>query len=186
MLENEKLFIPGFHVWKQLVITSAWGARWNESRWNFVVRAFRCLSITQPTYWPDHVLLKYGLEGCDVLLNAELAADLIWRAVEFYPAALVSQGLESSAGHPSLHVGSQFRRVQVPLQDITKAMMICLSANDMVSCSKILSCVERKGLAASNMRSLYLLSLKGYANVGDTNSAEKLIKKMNEKGIQPG
>lgn len=183
MLESEKLFVPGFPVWKQLIVTSAMGARDNELRWNFVARAFRCLSSSEPSFWPDHVLLKHGLEASNVLFNAELASDLIRRAVENYRAPRVSRLFKTAIDKSSLHTGSG---LQVPLNDIAKAMNICLRAGNMVACGKILSCVDKPELGARNMSFLYLLSLKGYANAGDSSSAEKIIMNMQEKNIQPG
>lgn len=187
MLEHEKVYVAGLSVWKQMIVSSAMGARVNESRWDFVVRAFRCLSVAEPSYWPDSLLLKHGLAASDALLNAELASDLLWRAVVNYRTpSRVALGMEPPIDSATPHLSPLYSRPHVPFNDVVKAITICLSANDMASCGKILSCVEKQDMPPGSKRSLYLLSLKGYANAGDSNSAEKLIMSMNEKGLNPG
>jgi pentatricopeptide repeat protein len=82
ILEADDLNPAGFHVWKQLVVECAKRARRNVSRWELVQRVLKNLSTENPRFWPDHLLLKYGLEASEFLLDSELASTLIVRTLE--------------------------------------------------------------------------------------------------------
>jgi hypothetical protein len=83
ILEQESSsFTAGFHVWKQFITVCAKHARQHTLRWELVQRALRKLSIDNPRFWPDHVLLKYGLEASEFLLDSELACSLITALIE--------------------------------------------------------------------------------------------------------
>lgn len=80
-LENDPVHFPGFPVWKTFITASARRARQNQSRWELVARALRKLSTDNPHFWPDHVLLKYGLQASEALLDSKLASTLITRVI---------------------------------------------------------------------------------------------------------
>jgi pentatricopeptide repeat protein len=187
MLEQEKVYLSGPSVWKQMIVSSAAGAKDDPSRWELVVRSCRCLSIADPSFWPDHVLMKNGLAASEALQNAELASDLIWRSVENYrvPApTTLGLGKAVEGGVPQL--SPMYIRPHVAYMDLVKAMTVCLTAKDTVSRSKILRGALRLKMPTHELSSLCLLCLKGYANAGDVRGAEELFVSMKQKGIKPG
>lgn len=141
------------------------------------------MSVADSSYWPDSILLKHGLEASEVLRNTDLASDLLWRAVVNY---IVPSEMEQSVDGTLSQFSPLYNEPQISIQDFAKGMLICIGANDMKACDKILSCAEKQRMSPGSMRSLYLLNLKGYANAGDTSSAEKLLEKMKEKNLNPG
>jgi pentatricopeptide repeat protein len=187
MLEQEKVYLAGPSVWKQMIVSSAAGAKGDQSRWELVVRSCRCLSIADPSFWPDHVLMKHGLAASEALLNAELASDLIWRSVENYrvpaPTAL---GLGKAVEGVVPQLSPMYIRPHAAYMDLVKAMTVCLTANDTASCLKILRVALKLNMPPHELSSLCLLCLKGYANVGDVSGAEELFVSMSQKGIKPG
>jgi pentatricopeptide repeat protein len=81
-LEADASNPAGFHVWKQFIVECAKRARQNVSRWELVQRVLKKLSTDNPRFWPDHLLLKCGLEASEFLLDSELASTLIARTLE--------------------------------------------------------------------------------------------------------
>jgi pentatricopeptide repeat protein len=81
-LEADASNPAGFHVWKQFIVECAKRARQNVSRWELVQRVLKKLSTDNPRFWPDHLLLKCGLEASEFLLDSELASTLIVRTLE--------------------------------------------------------------------------------------------------------
>jgi hypothetical protein len=75
ILEADSSNPAGFHVWKQL-------ARQNVSRWELVQRVLKKLSTDNLSFWPDHLLLKCGLEASEFLLDSDFASTLIVRTLE--------------------------------------------------------------------------------------------------------
>jgi hypothetical protein len=83
ILEADASNPAGFYVWKQFIVECAKRkARQNASRWELVQRVLKKLSTDNPRFWPDHLLLKCGLEASEFLLDSELASTLIARALE--------------------------------------------------------------------------------------------------------
>lgn len=169
LLSSDRTYNPGLPVWRQLIAAAAKGAHEDESRWSIVEKAFECLSWSAPGYYPDATLLKHGLKASTILKNSVLASDVIWRSVMNTDRR--SQNEQS--------------RPNVPFKDYEKATQVCVDAGDMVSCRKILSCARRAGMDEFSLRSLYLLNLKGFANLGDVEPTEMLILDLHEKGFQP-
>jgi pentatricopeptide repeat protein len=248
---------PGFHVWKQLVVECAKRARQNVSRWELVQRVLKKLSTDNPQFWPDHLLLKYGLDASEFLLDSELASTLIVRTLEhdrdFHAARsnvnndddddaafesdlfdLLSDSkqysfgitarteteeesigsLEDGSVRQEWAEGSSFdetksteidvaadksmpdaslelppvQRSRVVFQDILKGMEICVHSSDMRSGRAILDSVEAfpEAVPAVGKRALYSLALKGFAAIGDFESAEQLLSTMIQNDIKPG
>ena len=174
LLENETLYVAGFHVWKQLIYTSSFGATKIPTRYDFVVKAFRYLSVAEPMYHPDHQLLRQGLVACDVVTDSDLVWDLIRRAIINY-----------SPSH--LHVSSSDLHLKphVPFQNFITGMTICLKENNMNACEKILQVSKKIEMTPTNRRSMNVLLLKGYANTGDSENALQIIENMNEENLNP-
>jgi pentatricopeptide repeat protein len=82
ILEADASNPAGFHVWKQFIVECAKRARQNVSRWELVQRVLKKLSTDNPRFWPDHLLLKCGLEASEFLLDSELASTLIVKTLE--------------------------------------------------------------------------------------------------------
>ncbi len=174
ILENETLYVAGFPVWKQLIYTSSFGATKIPSRYDFIVKAFRYCSVADPTYFPDQQLLRQGLEACEVVADSDLVLDLLRRAIVNYsPSQLL---LSTSALHQQPHV---------PIRNFITGMNICLKDKNMDACEKILQVSKQIDMAPTNRRSLYVLMLKGYASVGDTESTLEIIEAMNDELLNP-
>jgi pentatricopeptide repeat protein len=144
-------------------------------RWEYVVKSFHYLSVADPTYWPDHLLLRQGLTASDALVNADLAWDLLRRAIRNY-----NPGLLRTIKNPL------YRRPHVPYQDFVSGIMTCVKASDMNSCEKILSVANTMHMTPTNIRSLYVLALKGYAHAGDATKAIKVLDSMKAEKLKPG
>jgi hypothetical protein len=175
LLENETLYVAGFHVWKQLIYTSSKGAAYVPMRFEFVTKSFRYLSVADPTYHPDHLLLRQGLIACDILMDSDLAWDLIRRAITNYSPSQLQ--ISSSPLHLKPHV---------PFQDFLTGMKICLKVNNMNACENILKISKKMNVTSTNSRSLHVLVLKGYAQAGDTENALKILETMNNEKLSPG
>jgi len=180
LLEDERIYNPGFPVWKQLILASSKGAPQDKSRWDLVSRVFTCLSWSKPGYCPGHVLLKHGLDASRALQDPKLASNLIWRSVYNY-----REPLPSSKDAPpdrrfdvAMTSVSAPNRSQVPFMDFKKAMEICMDARDMVSCRVIRTCANKAEISGHHLRALYFLNLMGFANSGEVEPAEKLIMEM--------
>jgi pentatricopeptide repeat protein len=247
MLETDASISAGFHVWKQLVVESAKRARQNTSRWELVQRVLKTLTTENPKFWPDHVLLKYGLEASEFLLDSKLASTLIARILEHErdaQAPRVDDSFESThflsdneqfsfgitaetnsenrsitsaqdetvglewaeassadatesaqidiAGDKPTHDETleqpPLTRSRVVFRDILKGMEICVHNSDMRSGRLILDSVETfpEAVPVVGKRALYTLALKGFASIGDFESAEELLSAMIEKELNPG
>jgi pentatricopeptide repeat protein len=281
ILEADASNPAGFHVWKQFVVECAKRARQNVSRWELVQRVLKKLSIDNPRFWPDHLLLKYGLEASEFLLDSELASTLIVRTLEHdrdVHAPSSDDAFESDLSHllsdskqysfginaesntedcsndafesdlshflsdskqysfgitagtnsedPSIGtaqhgtVGREWAegpsldetksteiddaadepmhdasldlppvgRSRVVFRDILKGMEICVHSSDMRSGRSILDSVEAfpEAVPVLGKRALYSLALKGFAAIGDFESAEQLLSAMIQKDIKPG
>ena len=174
LLENETLYVAGFPVWKQLIYTSSYGATKAPSRYDFIVKAFRYCSVADPTYFPDQQLLRQGLEACEVVADSDLVWDLLRRAIVNYaPSQLL---LSTSALH---------QRPHVPFRNFAAGMNICLKDKNMDACEKILQVSKQIDMTPINRRSLYVLMLKGYASVGDTENVLDVIEAMNDELLNP-
>jgi hypothetical protein len=115
LLENETLYVAGFHVWKQLIYTSSFGATKIPTRYDFIAKAFRYLSVAEPMYHPDHQLLRQGLVACDVLTDSDLVWDLLRRAIVNYAPSRLN------ISNSDLHL-----KPHVPFQNFITGMNICL------------------------------------------------------------
>jgi hypothetical protein len=175
LLENETLYVAGFPVWKQLIYTSSNGATKIPRRFEYIIKSFRYLSVADPFYYPDHQLLRQGLIACDVMTESDLVWDLLRRAINNY--ATRHQELSSSVLNLKPHV---------PFQDFVTGIGICLKANDMSACEKILQLSKKMDITPTNQRLLYMLVLKGYAHAGDTENALKILETMNTQELNPG
>ena len=180
LLESERSYNPALFVWKELVCAAVKGAQEDESRWSIISKVFKCLAWSAPGYCPDLILLQHGLNASKALNDPELASDLIWRAVinsrESIPVPVKVDS--------SLSVNGS-RRLDIPFMDFAKAMNICVSKGDVISCRKILTAAKRGGLSNRNLRALYLINLKIVAHRGDAEASEKLIFDMLEKSLEP-
>jgi len=167
LLVSDRTYNPRFSVWRELIVAAAKEAHEDESRWSLVAKTFECLAWSVPGYYPDHILLKHGLDASKILENPVLASDILWRSVE--------------NNRPK----NGQSRSEVHFKDFVKAMEVCVNAGDMVSCRKILACAKRAEMAEYSLRALYLLNLKGFANRGDVKPAEMLILDMRENSLHP-
>jgi len=167
ILESTASYSPGFVVWKELISACSKGASKNPSQWSLVRSAFKGLSSSHPEFWPDHSLLRIGLEAGEAVPDPHIAADLICRLI-----AHESGRYGRSEDKSSLY--SDSRDAQVPYsdnalsfaasfascgavqgekyslnrpslnpsrilsQDIVKAMEICVRSDDMSSAKRIL------------------------------------------------
>ena len=174
LLENETLYVAGFHVWKQLIYTSSFGATKIPTRYDFIVKAFRYLSVAEPMYHPDHQLLRQGLVACDVRTDSDLVWDLLRRAIINYSPSNLQ--IASSDLHLKPHV---------PFQNFITGMTICLKENNMNACEKIMQVSKKIEMTPTNRRSLNTLLLKGYANVGDWENALQTIESMDTDNLNP-
>jgi pentatricopeptide repeat protein len=174
LLENETLYVAGFHVWKQLIYTSSFGATRIPARYDFIIKAFRYLSVAEPMYHPDHQLLRQGLVACDVLADSDLVWDLLRRAIINYSPSRLQ--LSSSDLHIKPHV---------PFQNFVTGMTICLKENNVKACEKILQISKKIEMTLTNRRSLHMLLLKGYANIGDWENTLRTIETMNAEKLSP-
>jgi hypothetical protein len=178
-LIESKTSNAGVLVWKTLTEQAAAGAREDSSRWTLVLRAVRgwlSRDYHDHRYNPDYWLLRHGLDACSALHNSELATTLI-------SSRLQASTLTSSEN--SLLTESK-KGYTVSFQYIVKALQICLIANDMHSCQRIMDEVRPLLLPAHKLRVLFLLNLKGYANRGDTASAQKIINEMKAYNMNLG
>jgi pentatricopeptide repeat protein len=144
-------------------------------RFEFVTKSFRYLSVAEPTYHPDHQLLRQGLVACDILMDSDLAWDLIRRAITNYSPS-------------QLHIASSplLLKPHVPFRDFVTGITICLKVNNMKACENILKISKKMDVTSTNIRSLYVLVLKGYAHAGDTENAFKILETMNDEKLNPG
>lgn len=175
LLENETLYVAGLPVWKELIKRSALGAARIPSRWEFVAKSFHYLSVAAPYYCPDHLLLQNGLEASGALVKPSLACDLLRRAIVHYtpsPLLVIENPL--------------LRRPHVPYQHFVNGISTCVKANDMKACEKILHIAKSVTMNPSNIRSLYILALKGYANTGDVDKTVKILETMIAEKLMPG
>lgn len=267
IMESDASNPAGFHVWKQLVAECAKRARQNVSRWELVQRVLKKLSTDNPRFWPDHLLLKYGLEASEFLLDSELASTLIVRTLEhdqethaprtdtedrsnhafesdlshfmsdsnqfsfgitagtsaedpstesvqdgtlgrewvdgpsFDETKSTADGLSfdetksteiDAAADESPHDASRelppVGRSRVVFRDILKGMEICVHGSDMRSGRLILDSVDAfpEALPVAGKRALYSLALKGFAAIGDCESAEQLLSAMVQNDLKPG
>jgi pentatricopeptide repeat protein len=175
LLENETVYVAGIPVWKELIRRSVLGATKIPSRWEYVAKSFHYLSVAAPFYCPDHHLLQHGLEASGALSNPYLACELLRRAIVHYtPSPLLVME------NPLL------RRPHVPFQHFINGISTCVNANDMKACEKILHIAKSMTMNPSNIRSLYVLALKGYASSGDVDKTVKILKTMISEKLFPG
>jgi hypothetical protein len=176
-LIEKKPFTPGVQVWKTLIEQAAAGAREDSSRWKLVQRAFRgWFSWDNRPCYPYHTFLRHGLDACSALLDSELAATLISRHL---------QASTPSSRTYELHAQSE-KEDPIPFQDIVKALQVCVCANDMQSFQRIMGDVRPLLLTVHKLQILFLLNLKGFANRGDTASAQKILDEMKGHNIYLG
>jgi pentatricopeptide repeat protein len=175
LLENETVYVAGFPVWKELIRRSASGAEKIPTRWEYVAKSFHYLSVAAPYYCPDHHLLQRGLEASCALTKPYLACELLRRAIVHYtPSPLLVME------NPLL------RRPHVPFQHFVNGISTCVKADDMKACEKILHIAKSMTMNPSNIRSLYVLALKGYANTGDVEKTVKILETMIAEKLLPG
>jgi hypothetical protein len=175
LLENETIYVAGFPVWRELIKTSSFRAKFIPIRWEYVVKSFRYLQVAEPLYWPDHQLLRQGLLASDALVNADLAMDLLRRSILNYnPSTLRTQS------NPLL------LRPHVPFQDFVAGINTCVKANDVQACEMILNVAHGMKMTPTNMRTLYIIALKGYAQAGDVDRTRKIIYTLKAENLNPG
>jgi hypothetical protein len=174
LLENETTYIAGLSVWRQLVLSSSYNANRIPVRYEFMRKSLRYLSVAQPMYYPDHQLLRRGLNACEALFDSDLAADLLCRAVTNY-----------SPNHENIATSPLLLKPHVPFQELVCGINICLRLNDMASCENILNVSKKLTITPTNSRTLHVLVLKGYAHSGDIESTLRVLTEMNDANLHP-
>lgn len=177
-MENSISYSPSYFVWKQLIGTASWGADRNDTGWPLVAKAFGIMNEKQ--FWPDNTLLKHGMNACSALHNSRLAADLIALSIERELQQFESAELGMESDDIELYA-------RLPFNDIKRAMDICAKTKDVRSCRDILRSVNtiRHYVLPSNIRSLYYLGLKIFAEAGELKLSDKILSYMIENDLNP-
>lgn len=79
------------------------------------------------------------------------------------------------------------RAVRVTPVMFRAAMRLCVTADDMSSAEKLLDCLRdsRNTIPSSIKSQIFALAIKGYAKGGDSYSAERLLREMQQNGPKP-
>lgn len=231
------LFKPSYNAWKRLILSAASEVDFKtNSGWPLVHKAFNSMRNAIEDYWPDSSLLKTGLRVAEVTGDAELAVDLVIRALDkqvhvdegIAPTSLWSDdaslvdigqpsntvvpesfeittegkislneigateesgGLFDSFGEATDSASRQHSKgfVRVPVQAFTSAMRVCVLTGDSESTERLIGGIRdsHNAIPGSMKTELYTLALKGFAKSANSDSAQTLLKEMQDGGLNP-
>lgn len=181
IIEQSEYYRPTYKVWKAYIKSCSGFENRNKKRWQLVQRAFTGIFTNNRFFSPDRTFLLLGLDSAQAILDPNLATVLICNRL------LQEQRENPTRVHGQYMDTDNFPKHSggVPVQDIVRAIEICLVYNDIDGVKEILRTAVRATNVVSprKMAVLYRAALKAFANAGYAAEVQAILSSMEEQGI---
>ena len=173
-------------VWKRLVMELAKSAaKQGQSMETQLIQEIMWLLLKgNPSYWPDTVLLKHGLEVAARHDDSKLALELLQRLLA-RPQPMHQYGFDELGGAEA--VVPETMRSIIPPQALPLAMQICVAAKDSASITSLLTMLNHPDLDIPDplIRQTMDQAVRGFAGASNWDEARATLNAMGVRGLVP-
>jgi hypothetical protein len=189
--EQSRFSRPSNKMWKRMITELAKSAptKGHSAEVAMIHEIIWLLLKRDLSYWPDDVILKYGLEISARQEDSNLAVELLQRVVNkpTLEEDWSSSDMNDASGAHELVSAYRASRPPFPPQALILAMQTCVSAKDVSSISSLLSLLDLPELMIPLIAKQELLNqaVRGYAGAHEFARAKMRLNELSENGLNP-